>query len=257
MSQYYAVSEEQLTAIADSIRAKTGSSAGMEVSAMPANVESIIGSDTLKSIIDRSATDITLPEGLTTIGSYAFNGCTKLAAINLPESVTAIGIYAFYGCADLATINLPESVTTISSYTFYGCSKLALTALPDSLQTLGTYAFLGCTSLKTLKVPSGVSTLNSQAFSGCTALETVDSVGATAINAYCFRNCALSALILRADTLCTLANVNAFSGSGIASGTGYIYVPAALVEEYKAATNWATYADQIRAIEDYPDITGG
>lgn len=41
------------------------------------------------------------------------------------------------------------------------------------------------------------------------------------------------------------------------SGTGYIYVPAALVDSYKAATNWSTYADQIRAIEDYPDITGG
>ena len=257
MSQYYAVSEEQLTAIADSIRAKTGSSAGMEVSAMPTNVESIIGSDTLKSIIDRSVTEVTLPEGLTKIGTYAFDACTKLAAINLPESVTAIGGYAFYACAVLAAINLPESVTTIGSYAFYGCSLVALTALPDSLQTLGQNAFLGCTSLKTLKVPGGVSTLNQYAFSGCTALETVDLVGVTTINANCFRNCALNALILRADTLCTLANVNAFSGSGIATGTGYVYVPAALVDEYKAATNWATYADQIRAIEDYPDITGG
>lgn len=258
MSQYYAVSEEQLTAIADSIRAKTGSSAGMEVSAMPANVESIIGSDTLKSIINRTATDVTLPEGLTRIGQYAFCACTNLATINLPESVKEFYLHAFDGCAELATINLPESMTTISNYVFYGCSKLALTKLPDSLQTLGPYAFLGCTNLKTLKVPGGISALNTYTFSGCTALETVDSVGATAINAYCFRLCsALSALILRADTLCTLANVNAFSSSGIASGTGYIYVPAALVEEYKAATNWATYADQIRAIEDYPDITGG
>ena len=43
----------------------------------------------------------------------------------------------------------------------------------------------------------------------------------------------------------------------IASGTGYVYVPSALVNSYKSATNWSTYADQIRAIEDYPDITGG
>ena len=41
------------------------------------------------------------------------------------------------------------------------------------------------------------------------------------------------------------------------AGTGYIYVPAAMVDAYKAATNWAKYADQIRAIEDYPAITGG
>lgn len=235
MSQYYAVSEEQLTAIADSIRAKTGSSAGMEVSAMPANVDSIIGSDTLKSIIDRSVTDVTLPEGLTSIGTNALSACLKLATINLPESLTSIGAYAFQLCSSLASIILPDGITTI-----------------------GNRAFNSCTSLKAISVPGGVSALNQYVFTSCTALETIDLVGATSINAYCFNSCsALSALILRADTLCTLANVNAFSGSGIASGTGYIYVPAALVEEYKAATNWATYADQIRAIEDYPDITGG
>jgi hypothetical protein len=43
----------------------------------------------------------------------------------------------------------------------------------------------------------------------------------------------------------------------VANGTGYIYVPAALIEDYKAATNWSLYADQFRAIEDYPEITGG
>lgn len=45
-------------------------------------------------------------------------------------------------------------------------------------------------------------------------------------------------------------------GTAIASATGYIYVPQSLVDQYKAATNWATYANQIRAIEDYPEITG-
>jgi hypothetical protein len=45
--------------------------------------------------------------------------------------------------------------------------------------------------------------------------------------------------------------------SGFTNGTGYIYVPATLVDTYKAGTNWSTHADQIRAIEDYPEITGG
>ena len=57
--------------------------------------------------------------------------------------------------------------------------------------------------------------------------------------------------------MATLANTNAFTNTPIKSGAGYIYVPAALVDSYKAATNWSVYADQIRAIEDYPDITGG
>ena len=74
-----------------------------------------------------------------------------------------------------------------------------------------------------------------------------------------FNNCtALDTLIIRnTDTMCTLADTTTcLHNTPIASGTGYIYVPAALIEEYKAATNWTTYADQIRAIEDYPDVCG-
>lgn len=67
----------------------------------------------------------------------------------------------------------------------------------------------------------------------------------------------LTAVIIRSSAVCTMSDSNAFKMTPIASGTGYIYVPAALVDSYKAATNWSVYADQIRAIEDYPDICGG
>ena len=81
----------------------------------------------------------------------------------------------------------------------------------------------------------------------------------TSIGTYAFYSCsALVTVILRyTDAVCTLAGTNAFTSTPIASGTGYIYVPSALIDSYKAATNWSTYADQIRAIEDYPDICGG
>ena len=58
-------------------------------------------------------------------------------------------------------------------------------------------------------------------------------------------------MIIRSDTVCTLNSTNAFTG------TPYIYVPSALVNSYKTATNWSSYAAQIRAIEDYPEICGG
>lgn len=67
----------------------------------------------------------------------------------------------------------------------------------------------------------------------------------------------LEALILRSPILCVLTNTDSFNGSGISNGTTYIYVPKALIEEYKVATNWVTYASQFRAIEDYPEICGG
>lgn len=72
-----------------------------------------------------------------------------------------------------------------------------------------------------------------------------------------FHGCsALTALILRGERVIALAAISVFTNTPIASGTGYVYVPFALLEHYKAATNWTTYADKIRAIEDYPDVCG-
>ena len=65
------------------------------------------------------------------------------------------------------------------------------------------------------------------------------------------------ALVLPGETVCAVSSVTILSNTPIASGTGYIYVPSVLIEQYKVATNWVVYAAQIRAIEDYPEITGG
>lgn len=141
--------------------------------------------------------------------------------------------YAFYRRSNLTTINLP-AILGIGSYAFYQCIGLTTVNMP-LLRNINAYAFYSCTQLPIVDFPEA-SKLSMYAFHGCTVLSTV---------------------ILRRETLVTLDNVNVFTDTPIASGTGYIYVPSALVEEYKAATNWSTYADQIRAIEDYPDITGG
>lgn len=78
------------------------------------------------------------------------------------------------------------------------------------------------------------------------------------ISASAFRECAnLIAVIIKSNNICRLASTNAFIGTLIETGTGFVYVSKALVEEYKSASNWTVYANQIRAIEDYPEITGG
>lgn len=90
---------------------------------------------------------------------------------------------------------------------------------------------------------------------GRTNLKKVTLTKVLTINSYGFYNCSgLETMIISATAVPTLKNVNVFTNTPIASGTGYIYVPADLVEEYKAASNWSTFADQIRAIEDYPDV---
>ena len=103
-----------------------------------------------------------------------------------------------------------------------------------------------------------ISKIGQYAFYDCTALMVVDVPNVTSIEANSLYNCsALEALILGGDTVVTLANTNALTGSGIAAGTGYVYVPSALLASYQAATNWSTYSAQFLAREDYPDITGG
>ena len=95
-------------------------------------------------------------------------------------------------------------------------------------------------------------------FTGCSNLEKIDFDVLEEMKDADFYECsALTAVIIRSPAVCTMSTSNAFKSTPIASGTGYIYVPAALVDSYKAATNWSKYAHQIRAIEDYPDICGG
>lgn len=103
-----------------------------------------------------------------------------------------------------------------------------------------------------------ITSVGSYAFDYCSVLTAADFQAVTSVGEGAFYGCSkLTALILRSETMATLVGTNALASTPIASGTGYIYVPAALVDAYKAATNWSTYANQIRAIEDYPDICGG
>ena len=98
----------------------------------------------------------------------------------------------------------------------------------------------------------------SGSFMGCSNLAKIDFDVLEEMKDADFYQCsALTAVIIRSPAVCTMSDSNAFKLTPIASGTGYVYVPAALVGSYKAATNWSVYADQIRAIEDYPDICGG
>ena len=218
------------------------------------NTVDSIGDEALtNSLIDRSITEIQ-DNYVTSIGVYVFQACSALTTASF-QAATSIGNYAFQACSALTTVNFP-AVTSIGDYTFRDCSKLTAVDFP-AVTSIGTSAFKGCSKLTTVDFPVATS-IGSRAFNSCSALTTADFPAVTRISSDAFQICSkLTTLILRSGTMATLSNTSAFSSTPIASGTGYIYVPSALVDAYKAATNWTTYANQIRAIEDYPDICGG
>lgn len=172
-------------------------------------------------------------EGITFNHGYAFYGQKKLKRVSLPN-VTNIPAYCFDSCLALVEVNISKVDTVGSRNCFNSCTSLEEITLP-LLKTLTMANFNGCTKLKKVDLPVCTAITGGQNFNNCSSLET---------------------LILRSTTMCTLSKTNDFTNSGIANGTGYIYVPSALVDSYKSATNWSTYAEQFRAIEDYPDICG-
>lgn len=193
-------------------------------------------------------------ERVTLVRDYIFNGFSNLQAVNIPN-VETVGIYAFNGCSNLTEIDLPKC-TAIGSSSFQACKALTKVNAP-LLRTIGSYAFSNALKLFDVNVPL-VTNIERQGFYYCTALEKLDFSLLDTIDLYSFTNSRkLNTVIIRTPSVCSLQNINAFNNTLIASGTGYVYVPSELIDSYKSATNWSTYAAQFRAIEDYPEITGG
>lgn len=117
-----------------------------------------------------------------------------------------------------------------------------------AVETVDAFSFLDCIALHSVNLPALVS-VGVQAFRNCSAITKLDFPCVTHIERIAFRGCStLVALILRAPTVCVLAASTTMMDTPIANGTGFVYVPDDLVEQYKTATNWATYADQIKPI---------
>lgn len=125
-------------------------------------------------MIDRSLTDVTIPEGLKQIGAHAFSYCTLLKSAKVPNGVRVIGGWAFQYCTSLSAVELPDSVEYISFYAFQGCKSLLTLNLEHltNLKQIGTSAFSDCTGLTgKIVIPGSVTKIYGEAFAYTTADE--------------------------------------------------------------------------------------
>lgn len=188
-----------------------------------------------------SLTSISFPV-CTSIGNYAFWSCTSLTSVNFP-SCTIIGVSAFESCNRLTCADFP-ACTSVGTYAFNRCYSLASINFPVC-STVGFGAFGNCSSLTAISLPACTG-LNYGAFWYCENLTNVSLPVCTSIGTLAFYFCySLNTIYLMASQVCNLAGSSVFEFTSITSTTGSIFVPASLVDAYKAATNWTYFSNQI------------
>ena len=116
--------------------------------------------------------NVTIPQGITSIGDAAFLECDTLISATIEEGVPT-GTNMFNGCDNLATVKLPESLTTIATGSFASCPALNHVTIPDNVTTIGTSAFSLCNGLSDITLGRGLTTIGDFAFKNCDSLETI------------------------------------------------------------------------------------
>ena len=191
-------------------------------------------------------TNLVIPDGVTSIGDFAFTDCSSLESVTIPDSVESIGDYAFSSCTSLTSVSIGKGVTSIGSHAFYNYISNSLTSIevdennmnytsdeygvlynkdkttliqypigntrttfeiPDSVTSIGNYAFAECSSLTSVTIPDSVTSIGNSAFEDCSSLTSVTiGSGVTSINRLAFTGCSSLTSVTIPDSVTSIGN---------------------------------------------------
>lgn len=186
--------------------------------------------------IDESASEncdfiksVEIPDSVTSIGMFAFHGCTSLESVKLSNALTQLNESLFADCESLTSIEIPNGVVSIRDGAFSGCKKLESVNIPDGVTYIGYSAFVQCYALKSIELPDGVTEIGDSAFAYCKSLESIKiPKNVKNIGYGAFEGCELIKEVVIPKATTSLWN-NAFSGC---SALENIYCEAAEKPEY-------------------------
>lgn len=168
-------------------------------------------------------TEVTLSNGITSIGQSTFYNCSSLQSVDVPDTVTVINAYAFYGCSSMTGIDLPAGLKALGVYAFgasgitgidlsvckeltslpdycFRSSKLVTIDIPDWITLIPYRCFYTASSLTSITF-NNVTIIEDEAFAGCSKLTGIDFDGIEEIGYQAFQQCNALANIILPDSV--------------------------------------------------------
>ena len=181
-------------------------------------------------------TEITVPDGVSSLGESCFSSLYHLTKVSLPDSVIAVGENCFRNCEALTEIKIPR-ISTIPYCCFYNCQSLQSSEIPDTVTMISNLAFDGCTSLQEIVIPDSVTEIKYNAFVNCSSLKNVKlSQSLSVLGLAAFQGCTALQIITLPASL-TYLDSQIFSGCTVLQ-TVYYEGSQAQFDQMSKADDW-------------------